>query len=279
VKKKIIKKSLKKKTSVNEKLKENVAALKHCIHHQSKIGIILGSGLAGLAEEIENPVRVRFEDLPNFPVSSVDGHRGEVVSGNLFDVSLFVLSGRVHYYEGYSMQQVVFPIQVMEALGTKTVIITNAAGAVNESYKPGNIVAIRDHINFMVNNPLRGLNRFVDLTEAYSGHLRSLTKRTADSLGIKLRSGVYAAFSGSSYETPAEIKAVRCMGADMVGMSTVPEVIMANSLGMKVLGLSMITNMAAGMGDKPLSHKEVIETSRNASPKLKALLKGLIKRI
>ncbi len=265
--------------SVNEKLIETVTALKHRIHHRSKIGIILGSGLAGLAEEIENPVRVRFEELPNFPVSSVDGHRGEVVSGNLFDVSLFALSGRVHYYEGYSMQQVAFPIQVMEALGTKTVIITNAAGAVNESYKPGDIVVIRDHINFMGNNPLRGLNRFVDLTEAYSGHLRSLAKTTADNLGMKLRSGVYAAFSGSSYETPAEIEAVRCMGADMVGMSTVPEVIMANNLGMKVLGLSMITNMAAGMGDKPLSHKEVIETSRSTSPKLKALVKGLIKRI
>jgi len=264
---------------VNEKLIETVTALKYRIHHQPKIGIILGSGLAGLAEEIENPVRVKFEDLPNFPVSSVDGHQGEVISGNFFDVSLFVLSGRVHYYEGYSMEQVVFPIQVMEALGTKTVIITNAAGAVNESYKPGNIVVIRDHINFMGNNPLRGLNRFVDLTEAYNGHLRSLAETTANNLGLELRSGVYAAFSGSSYETPAEIRALRFMGADMVGMSTVPEVIMANSLGMKVLGLSMITNMAAGIGGKPLSHEEVIETSRNTSPKLQALVKDLIKLI
>ncbi|MDP7416679.1 MAG: purine-nucleoside phosphorylase, partial [Desulfobacterales bacterium] len=153
------------------------------------------------------------------------------------------------------------------------------AGAVHESYKPGDIVVIRDHINFMWDNPLRGLNRFVDLTEAYSGHLRDLAKTTADNLGIKLRSGVYAALSGSSYETPAEIKALRRMGADMVGMSTVPEVIMANSLGIKVLGLSMITNMATGMGGKPLSHKEVIETSQNTSPKLTALVKDLIKRI
>ena len=165
---------------MNEKLIETVSTLKQLIHHQPKIGIILGSGLAGLAEEIKNPVRVRFEDLPNFPISSVDGHQGEVISGNLFDVSLFALSGRVHYYEGYSMQQVVFPIQGLAALGTNTVIITNAAGEVSESYKQGDIAVIRDHINFMGDNPLKDLNRFVVPTEPYSTHLRSVAKARAD---------------------------------------------------------------------------------------------------
>lgn len=264
---------------MDTKIAETVKVLKQHVHHQPKIGIILGSGLAGLAEEIENPVRVRFEDLPSFPVSSVDNYRGEVISGNLFGLSLIALSERAHYYEGYSMQQVAFPIQILAALGTSILIITNAAGAVNELYKPGDIAVIRDHINFMGDNPLIGLTHFSDLTEAYSTHLRRLAKTTADNLGLKLRSGVYAALSGPSYETPAEIKALRFIGADMVGMSTVPEVIMAKSLGLKVLGLSIITNMAAGIAGKPLSHEEVIETSRKTLPKLKALLIGLIKRV
>jgi purine-nucleoside phosphorylase len=264
---------------MNEKVIETVAALKRRIHYQPEIGIILGSGLHGLADEVQNSVRVRYENIPHFPVSSVDGHCGEIVSGYLYGATLFTLSGRVHYYEGYSMQQVVFPIRVMAAFGVKTLIITNAAGAVNELYKPGDIVAISDHINLMGDNPLIGYSDFANLTEAYNDNLRNLAKMTAANLAIPLRSGVYVAFSGPSYETPSEIKAIRSIGADMVGMSTVPEVIMANSLGMKVLGLSIITNMAAGMSGKPLSHEEVIETSENASPKLKALAKGIIQQL
>ena len=264
---------------MNEKIAEAVTALKHHIHFQPKIGIILGSGLDGLADEIQEAVRVRFADIPNFPVSSVEGHRGEVVSGNLCGASLFALSGRVHYYEGYSMQQVVFPIRVMAAFDVKTVIVANAVGAVNESYKPGEIVAISDHINLMGDNPLKGSSNFVDLTEAYSSDLRNLAQTIADKLGITLQSGVYVALSGPSYETPAEVRALRSLGADIVGMSTVPEVIMANSLGMRVLGLSMVTNMAAGRGGKPLSHQEVIETSKNESEKFIALVKGIVKQL
>ena len=175
------------------------------------------------------------------------------------------------------MSQVVFPIRVMAAFGVKTVIITNAAGAVSKSFQAGNIASIRDHINLMGDNPLCGHNHFVDLRDGYSSELRTLARLTADNLDMSLQSGVYAAISGPSYETPAEIEALQRMGADMVGMSTVPEVIMANRLGMNVLGLSMITNMAAGISGKPLSHQEVIEVSKKISPKLNTLVEGIIK--
>ncbi len=264
-------------------MKENLVAavdkLKNTFDARPEIGIVTGSGLGGLVDVLQDAVRIRFEDIPNFPISSVDGHQGEVVSGRLSGVSLFVLAGRIHYYEGYAMSQVVFPIRVMAALGVKTIIITNAAGAVNKSFQAGNIVTICDHINLMGDNPLSGNNNFVDLSDAYSGELRNLARLTADKLDISLQSGVYAAISGPSYETPAEIEALRRMGADMVGMSTVPEVIMAKRLGMKVLGLSMITNMAAGISGKPLSHQEVIEVSKKISPKFNTLVKGLVKRV
>ena len=261
---------------MNKKIIEALSALKQHVEVPPQIGIVLGSGLGGLVDEIENAARIRFEDIPNFPVSSVAGHRGEVSLGNLCGIRLFALSGRVHYYEGYTMQQVVFPIRVMAAFDVKTVIVTNSVGAINASYKPGDIVAIRDHINLMGDNPLKGTNDFVDLSEAYSRELRNLAKDIAARQRITLPSGVYAGYSGPSYETPAEIKAMRTMGADMVGMSTVPEVIQANSLGMKVLGLSMITNMAAGMSAKALSHQDVIETSKKASAKFGALVKEIL---
>jgi len=264
---------------MNAKIAEAATVLKRHIHFQPKIGIILGSGLDALADEIEEAVRVRFADVPHFPVSSVEGHRGEVVAGRLCGAGLFALSGRVHYYEGYAMQQVVFPIRVMAAFGVKTVIVASAVGAVNESYRPGDIVAISDHINLIGDNPLRGSSNFVDLTEAYSEELRNLAQTTADKLVIRLQSGVYVALSGPCYETPAEIRALRSLGADIVGMSTVPEVIMANSLGMRVLGFSMVTNMGAGMSAKPLSHQEVLETSKNESNKFIALVKGVIEEI
>jgi purine-nucleoside phosphorylase len=264
---------------MNEKVIEAAEALKLQIDYQPKIGIILGSGLGGLAAEIQNSVGIKFEDIPNFPVSSVDGHHGRVVCGDLCGVSIFALSGRVHYYEGYTMQQLVFPIQVMAAFGVTTLIVTNSVGAINKTYKPGDVVMISDHINLMGDNPLLGSNDFVDLTEAYNIGLRNLAQKTAEKLGIALQSGVYVGCSGPCYETPAEIRAMRCMGGDLVGMSTVPEVIIANSLRMKVLGLSVITNMAAGISAKPLSHQDVIETSNKASPTFNALLKGVIEQL
>ena len=264
---------------MNEKVFETLTALKRRVHYQPNIGVILGSGLGGLVDDIQNSVSVRYEDIPNFPVSSVYGHRGEMICGYLDDVCLLALSGRVHFYEGYTMQQVVFPIQVMAEFGVKTVIITNSVGAVNESFNPGDIVVIRDHINLMGDNPLSGSGDIVDMTDPYSSELGYLAQETATSLGIMLRSGTYLAYSGPSYETPAEIRAMRIMGADMVGMSTAPEVLMANRLGMKVLGLSMITNMAAGISATPLSHQEVIETSQNESQKFNVLVKAIVRQL
>jgi purine-nucleoside phosphorylase len=264
---------------MNKKVFEALNELTKHTDRSPKVGVILGSGLGGLLDEIENSVSIRFEDIPSFPVSSVDGHSGEVFIGDIGGVCIFALSGRVHYYEGYSMQQVVFPVRVMAAFDVKTVIITNSAGAINASYKPGDIVAIRDHINLMGDNPLKGTHDFVDMAEAYSRKLRNLAKQIADRQGITMHSGVYAAYSGPSYETPAEIRAMRIMGADVVGMSTVPEVIQANSLGMKILGLSMITNMASGMRAKPLLHQDVIKTSNKASAKFRALVKEIISEL
>jgi purine-nucleoside phosphorylase len=261
------------------KVTEAAAALRQRFQNPPKIGIVLGSGLGRLVDGLQDPIRVRYEDIPHFQVSTVAGHRGEAVCGRLCGVRLLALSGRIHYYEGHSMGKIVFPIRVMAALGVKLVIITNAAGAVNESFKPGDTVAIRDHINLMGDNPLRGAGNFVDLTQAYSRDLRMLAKKVANRQGENLPSGVYAALSGPAYETPAEIRALRSMGADMVGMSTVPEVITANSLGLKTLGLSMITNMAAGVGAAPLSHEGVIATTQNASSKFTALVTGIIEHL
>ena len=183
-------------------MKENLVAavdkLKNTFDARPEIGIVTGSGLGGLVDVLQDAVRIRFEDIPNFPISSVDGHQGKVVSGRLSGASLFVLAGRIHYYEGYAMSQVVFPIRVMAALGVKTIVITNAAGAVNKSFQAGNIVTICDHINLMGDNPLSGNNNFVDLSDAYSGELRKLARLTADKLDISLQSGVYAAISGPS---------------------------------------------------------------------------------
>jgi purine-nucleoside phosphorylase len=264
---------------MNEKVKAAAGVIRNRMVRQPRIGIILGSGLGGLIDQIENPIRIRFENIPHFPVSSVAGHRGEVLLGDLAGTSLFALSGRVHYYEGYTMPEVVFPIRVMHAFDIQTLIITNSAGAINESFQAGDIVAICDHINLLGRDPLIGTANFANLTEAYSRQLRKLARETARRQGLTLRSGIYAAYSGPSYETPAEIRALRTMGADMVGMSTVPEVIMANYLGMKVLGLSMITNMASGISPKPMSHQVVIKTARKGSAKFSSLVMGVIEEL
>ena len=256
-----------------------VDKIKESIHREPKIGIILGSGLGNLVDEFEDPVLIRFGDIPNFPVSTVEGHKGEVVAGSLAGVNVLALSGRVHYYEGYSMEEVCFPVRVMSGLGVETVIITNAAGAVNETYSPGDIVAISDHINLMGDNPLRGTTHFIDMTEAYNRELRAVVHDVADGLGLRLEEGVYLVLSGPSFESPAEIRMMRIMGADLVGMSTIPEVIMANRLGMKVLGLSMVTNMAAGITGRPLTHTEVIETTRKVANQFKGLVRGIVERL
>ncbi|HEX2938458.1 MAG TPA: purine-nucleoside phosphorylase [Ruminiclostridium sp.] len=246
------------------------------------VGLILGSGLGELAQEIESPVSIFYGDIPHFPVSTVPGHKGCLVLGRLGGRDVVCMQGRFHFYEGYSMKQVVFPVYIMKVLGTKDLLVTNAAGGINKSFSPGDLMLINDHINLMGTNPLIGVNndeigpRFPSMTEAYSSDLLKAANDAASKLEMELQEGVYAALTGPSYETPAEIRFLRTIGADAVGMSTVPEVIAANHCGMNVLGISCITNMASGVTDKPLNHSEVIETSKKANSRFKLLVKTII---
>lgn len=230
-------------------------------------GLILGSGLGPLAEEIENPVIIRYEDIPGFPVPTVEGHAGRLVIGTLEGKSVICMQGRVHYYEGYEMEEVVFPLQVMGRLGVDRVIITNSAGCVRTDWEAGSLMLMTDHIKLTPDNPLRGANvkelgeRFFDMTAIYDRSLQEVARKAAESLGIDLHEGVYMFFAGPNFETPAEVRAARVLGADAVGMSTVPEVIAASHCGMKVLGISCLTNMAAGILDQPLNHEEILENT------------------
>ena len=220
--------------------------------------------------------------MPNFPISTVEGHEGRLVIGTLQGKTVVAMQGRFHYYEGYKMEEVTFPIRVMKLLGVKTLIVTNAAGAVNTSFKPGDLMIITDHINLSGNNPLIGKNldlfgpRFPDMSNAYNKELRKIAKNVANSINIDIKEGVYAMMSGPTYETPAEIKMIRTLGGDAVGMSTVPEVIVANHCGMKVVGISCITNMAAGILEQPLNHEEVIETSNQVKNNFIKLMETLV---
>ena len=251
---------------------------------EAEIGLVLGSGLAD-SITLENPVSVNYNDIPNFPVSTVEGHVSEWVAGTLGGKKVFMMRGRFHYYEGYSLEDVVLPIRVMKLLGVKTIILTNAAGGVNTDFKPGDLMLINDHINYSGINPLIGKNynefgtRFPDVSNAYTKELRPIAHSCADELGITLRDGNYIWFSGPSYETPAEIRMARMLGADAVGMSTVPEVIVAAHSGIKVIGISCISNMAAGILDKPLSHEEVSETSRKVVNDFAKLINKIVEKI
>ncbi|OLO42903.1 purine-nucleoside phosphorylase [Alkalihalophilus pseudofirmus] len=250
-----------------------------------QIGLILGSGLGVLAEEIENPVKIAYDQIPNFPTSTVEGHAGQLVLGTLQGKSVVAMQGRFHFYEGYALEKVTFPVRVMKELGVKTVIVTNAAGGVNQSFKAGDLMIIRDHINNMNQNPLIGKNdpefgvRFPDMSNAYSPNLRRLAKNVAQKLDISLQEGVYVGNTGPCYETPAEVRMIRKLGGDAVGMSTVPEVIVARHAGMEVLGISCISNMAAGILDQPLTHDEVIETTEQVKEHFLSLVKTIVKDI
>ena len=252
------------------------------------IGIVLGSGLGAVADAVADAAIVPYAEIPHFPQSTVEGHSGRIVAGLLGGVPVVAMQGRVHFYEGYTPQQVTFPIRVLGALGVKAVVLTNAAGGIAEDYKLGQLVALGDHINLMGWNPLVGPNeerfavrkgaalRFFDMTEAYSKALRALAKQAAAEEGFALDEGVYLAVSGPSFETPAEIRAFRTMGATLVGMSTVPETLVARHMGIEVLGLSCVTNLAAGLGAKQLSHEEVFETGRQVEHRLARLLERLM---
>ena len=251
---------------------------------QPEIGIILGSGLGELADEycIKS---ISYSEIPGFEVSTVAGHKGRLVFAEINNKKVVMMQGRFHFYEGHSIQKVVFPVKVMKKLGVKTLIITNAAGGVNKNFKPSDLMVITDHINYMGANPLIGINddamgeRFPDMSEVYSKEYIELTKKIAKTLGIELQEGVYMALTGPSYETPAEVRMARVIGADAVGMSTVPEAIIASWCKMKVIGISCICNSAAGVSTVGLSHQEVIDAANCAKDKFKKLVKEIIKSL
>jgi len=249
------------------------------------LGVILGSGLGAYADTVEDAVRIPFSEIPHFPASSVAGHAGVLVAGRLHGHAVALMQGRVHYYEGHDPDDVIFPARVLHGLGVRTLIVTNAAGGINPEYRPGDLMIIRDHINFMGFNPLRGRvaerfgPRFPDMSYAYHPELRALAREAAGRLGLAVREGVYLGLSGPSYETPAEIRMFRAWGADAVGMSTVPEVIAANQMGMRVLGISCITNMAAGILDQPLTHQEVLDTTERVKDQFTRLVDRIIAEV
>jgi len=272
---------MKDKTLMN-RLNESVSFIRKYFSEKIEVGMVLGSGLGSLADEIEKPVVIKYKDIPNFPLSTVPGHAGQLVIGKLKNKVVCCMQGRFHFYEGYGMDLVVFPIQVMHMMGIEKLILTNAAGCVNTAWKPGDLMIIKDHIKLVPENPLRGPNedslglRFFDMSRAYDPDLRELAKAKAQELGIDIKEGVYQLFTGPSFETPSEVKFARICGADAVGMSTVPETIAANHMGMKVLGISCLTNMAAGILDQPLNHKEVLETGMKVKTSFSALIKATL---
>jgi purine-nucleoside phosphorylase len=281
-----------------EKALEAAEFIRSKYDKEIKIALVLGSGLGAFADEVENPVFVHYEDIPHFQKSTVQGHAGRLVLGEVEGVSVAVQQGRFHYYEGYDIAQVVFPIRTFGVLGIKNLILTNAAGSARTSLRQGSLMLIRDHINLMGVNPLRGGNderfgpRFPDMTNVYSSDLQQIAMKEAIQIARErfetgkeselkpfIRRGVYTALSGPCYETPAEIHMLRQLGADAVGMSTVPEAITARHQGMKVLGISCITNLAAGMSDEPINHDEVMETGARVADIFKELLRRIIPKI
>lgn len=268
-------------TKLSELLKETTAFLKEKGVGEIDFGLILGSGLGELADEIEEAISIPFSEIPHFAVSTVVGHAGKLVYGTLSGKKVLAMQGRFHYYEGHSMQKVTYPVRVMAALKAHSIIVTNAAGGVNEHFTPGNLMLITDHINFTGNNPLIGENedemgpRFPDMSHAYTKDYLETAKKVAASQELVLQEGVYMGYSGPTYETPAEIRMSRVMGADAVGMSTVSEVIVAAHSGLKVLGISCITNLAAGM-QSSLNHAEVVETTERVKGQFKELVKATL---
>jgi purine-nucleoside phosphorylase len=250
-----------------------------------EIGLILGSGLGVLGDVLEDAVTIPYEDIPHFPVSTVEGHAGELIVGKLQGRNVVLMKGRFHMYEGYEPERTALPVRVMKALGVSTLLVTNAAGGVNLDYKPGNLMLISDHINLTGRNPLIGPNdnalgaRFPDMSEAYSRRLRQIAKESAAELGFSVQEGVYVGLLGPNYETPAEIRMLRTLGVDAVGMSTVSEVIVARHSGIEVLGISCISNMAAGILDQPLSHTEVMETTELVKEQFISLVLAVIPKM
>lgn len=268
-----------------QQIKEAAQFIETKMQVKPEIGLILGSGLGVLGDYIEDAVVIPYKDIPNFPLSTVEGHAGELMIGTISRKAVVLMRGRFHMYEGYGPEVTAFPVHVMKALGVKYLIVTNAAGGINLDFASGNLMLISDHLNLTGKNPLIGRNdteigpRFPDMSEAYSKRLRSIAKEIATEKGITVVEGVYAGLLGPSYETPAEIRMLRILGADAVGMSTVAEVIAARHCGIEVVGISCISNMAAGILDQPLSHDEVIETTNRVKSQFLELVTSLIAKI
>lgn len=272
-------------TDLRRAINEAVAYLRTRTNAKPPIGIILGTGLGGLAKEIRKNLVVEYEEIPHFPISTVESHHGKLIFGTLAGKSVVAMQGRFHYYEGYTLQQVTFPVRVMKFLGVRTLLISNAAGALNPLFRKGDLMLMVDHINLLGDNPLIGPNddtlgpRFPDMSEPYSRELIELTEQTALDLKIKLQKGVYVAMQGPNLETRAEYRFLRIIGADAVGMSTVPETIVAVHMGMRVLGLSILTDECFPDALKPVTIKEVIAVANKAEPKMTAVMKEVVRRM
>jgi purine-nucleoside phosphorylase len=268
---------------MREHIQQAVEVIQKVFPDPLDIGLILGSGLGEYADSFPDPVIIPYTDIPHFPQSTVVGHQGRLVLQKFEGFSVVAMQGRFHYYEGYSLEQVTFPVRVLGTLGIRHLIVTNAAGGINPEFTAGDLMMITDHINLMGANPLRGPHdkrfgdRFPDMTEAYNNEDIGIFEAIAQTLGFSLQKGIYVALSGPSYETPAEIKMLRSLGADAVGMSTAPEVIVANQMGIRVSGISCVTNMAAGMGATKLSHQEVMDTANRVKQQFISLLDGAIR--
>lgn len=269
---------------IKGKIRETVDYIRGKIDGKPQIGIILGSGLGSLVDVLEQSVEIDYKDIPGFPEATAPGHAGKLIYGLLGGKRVLAMKGRFHYYEGYDISQVVFHIRVFKLLGIDDLLVTNAAGGVNTGFKPGDLMLITDHISLFAPSPLRGRNldefgtRFPDMCGVYSSDLIETAKKAAGKEGLILKEGIYAFAQGPMYETPAEIRAFRVLGADAVGMSTVPEVITARHSGMKVLGISCITNMAAGILNQPLNHKEVLEIGKQVEKKFSALVTEIVSK-
>jgi purine-nucleoside phosphorylase len=271
--------------NILEQIQTAVSFIRQKTDLKPVVGVVLGSGLGTFAQSVTASAVLSYSDIPHFPVSSVSGHAGQMILGHYGKVPCVLMCGRVHYYEGYKMPQVVFPVRVLAQLGIKTLIVTNASGGINLDFHPGDLMVINDHINLTSHNPLQGANveaigpRFPDMTEAYAKEARAALHAAAEAVNVPLREGVYAGVVGPSYETPAEIRMLRMLGADAVGMSTVSEVIAARHAGVRVAGLSVITNYASGVTSSPLSHADVTREGEKVKKVLSSIVGGAIERL
>jgi len=272
-------------SSLYERAEHAARTIRAQVSVEPRVAIVLGSGLGGFADDFADAVAIPYEDIPGFVRSTAQGHAGRLVVGKVDQLPILAMQGRVHYYEGYTLEEVTFPIRTFKLLGVKTIILTNAAGGINVQLSQGALMVISDHMNLMGTNPLRGPNderfgpRFPDMSTTYSPALQEIVIEEARAMEVEVRRGIYAALAGPNYETPAEIHMLRTFGADAVGMSTVPEAIVARHMDMEVLGISCITNMAAGIGDEPINHDEVMETGNRVRATFTQLLRRVIGRL